>query len=124
MPASCSASFSESSTHALAFTEEGPLPPKALHLSTAAPSSGGYVPWSEFNAHAWSKFNAQQHKRPFSIEQPAALGPHAAGSGRRSACQSADLGDSPAFDGGFFIMTWATRDPYRSVITRHEIARI
>jgi hypothetical protein len=24
------------------------------------PVSGGYVPWSKFNEHAWSKFIAQQ----------------------------------------------------------------
>ena len=25
----------------------------------------GYVPWSLFNAHDWSKFNAPRHPKPF-----------------------------------------------------------
>lgn len=54
--------------------EDSPTP-KPLHLSTAAPFTRGYVPWSKFNEHAWSKFNAQQHRdpnRPDKVERRAA----------------------------------------------------
>ena len=31
-----------------------------LHLSTSLPMSGGYHPWSKFNAHRWSNLNARR----------------------------------------------------------------
>ncbi|MFB6404519.1 lysozyme inhibitor LprI family protein, partial [Pseudomonas putida] len=34
-----------------------------LHLSTSQPMSGGYHPWSKFNAHRWSNLNARRHSQ-------------------------------------------------------------
>ena len=34
---------------------------RELHLSTAKQMTGGYRPWSKFNAHSWSILNARRH---------------------------------------------------------------
>ena len=47
---------------------------RELHLSTAKPMTGGYRPWSKFNAHSWSNLNARRHpvlKRLFGFKRMA-----------------------------------------------------